>query len=252
MILKRAVLAVCFLILLTPAATAKDLILFAAASTVNVVNDVGAAWQKAGGGKIRPVFASSGALARQIEAGAPADLFLSANVAWINYLVESAAVRPDTRLTAFHNSLVLIAPADSTATTEIDPGTGTYAALSGNRRLAMGDPRHVPAGIYAHQALEKLGIWSATAPRAARLQNVRLALAIVERGEAPLGIVYRTDARDNPNVRIVEAFSPSLHEPIRYIAVATRSAAPEAIAFLGFLQSAQATGIFRRHGFITD
>lgn len=250
--LLRSLLILCLLTLMPPVASGKDLVVFAAASTVRVMGDLGAAWQKASGVTVRPVFGSSGALARQIEAGAPADIYLSANVAWVDYLARKASIRPATRTQPFGNSLVLIAPAGSDATATIDPATGTYAALAGNQRFALADPAHVPAGFYARQSLIALGIWKATAPRTARTQNVRLALALVESGAAALGLVYRTDALRNGKVAIVEKFPSRLHDPIRYTVVAPRSAGPGAGPFLTFLTSGAANAIYRRHGFITD
>ena len=248
----RAVIAAILIALSAQAAQAKDLVVFAAASTVEVMGAVANAWAEDGGPAVRTAYASSGALARQIEAGAPADVFLSANVRWVDHLVSRGAVRPETRFTAFHNSLVLIAPAGSAATAALDPTTGTYRALASGARIALGDPDHVPAGIYAREALTELGTWAATASHTVRMQNVRLALAVVERHEAALGIVYGTDALKNSRVRVVQRFAPDLHTPIRYVAVETKSADPGAAAFLRFLRSGRATEIFRRHGFITD
>lgn len=249
-------LLLCVLLPMPATASAKDLVVFAAASTVRVLGDVGAAWQAESGTKIRTVYGSSGALARQIAAGAPADVFLSANAAWVEYLARTASVKPATRLQPFGNALVLIAPARAGAAgiidASIDRTTGTYAALSGNRRLAMADPAHVPAGIYARQSLEHLGIWAATAPRTARTQNVRLALALVESGAAALGIVYRTDALRNPKVTVLQRIPARAHDPVRYTAVATASAKPGTDAFLRFLTGDAATAIYRRHGFVTD
>lgn len=233
-------------------ARAADVTAFAAASTAGLLTEIAALWKARTGATVRVAFGSSGALARQIEAGAPAELFLSASVAWVDYLVEKKAVRPDTRFTVFRNGLVLIAPAGSAATAAIDPATGTYAALAGGNRLALGDPRHVPAGIYARQALESLGIWTATEPRTARMQDVRLALALVERGEAALGIVYRTDAAPDRRVRIVAGFAPELHQPIEYVAVATPAAGDAALSFLDFLKTPPAAALVAWHGFIGD
>ena len=231
---------------------AEPLTIFAAASTAPVLEELNAVWTEKSGAKFRLVAASSGTLARQIEAGAPADVFLSANPEWIDYLAGKAAIRPETRAVLFANRLVLIAPDKSDATDAIDPASGTYAALGpGSRggRIALADPRHVPAGLYAKEALTNLGLWQATEPRAAFAQNVRLTLALVERRAAALGIVYATDAQASPLVRVVASFPATLHAPIAYVAVATIRSGPSALAILRFLQSPPARAIYRAHGF---
>jgi molybdate transport system substrate-binding protein len=250
--LRRAAIATIVLagaIMTLRPAIAVDLTVFAAASTAAAMREAASVWKDAAGNTARIVYASSGALARQIDAGAPADLFLSANETWVDWLDEKGALAPGSRKTIFGNALVLAAPAASIVTAEIDPATGTYAALSGNNRLAMGDPRHVPAGIYARQALQSLGLWDTTEPRTARMPDVRQALALVERGEAVLGIVYRSDVFRNSQVRTVLAFAPTLHDPIRYVAAAVKNAPPAAAAFLAFLQGPAAQAVFTRQGF---
>lgn len=238
--------------LAAPVRAAERVTVFAAASTIEVMKEVAAAWHDASGNTAVISFDSSGSLARQIDSGAPASVFLSANVKWVDYLIGRKAVRADTRFTAFRNSLVLIAPKGSAATDRIDPATGTYAALAGANRLALGDPRYVPAGTYGRQTLKKLGLWKATSARIARTQNVRVALALVERGEAALGIVYRTDAFRNPKVRIVAHYPPELHTPIRYEAVETDRADKAADAFVAFMKSERATALYAKYGFVTE
>ncbi len=230
-------------------ATGADITVFAAASTAAAIRDVAAVWKERTGKAARVVYASSGALARQIAAGAQADIFLSANEKWVDWLDDRGALAAGSRRTVFGNALVLAAPAASTVTADIDPATGSYAALTDGNRLAMGDPRHVPAGIYARQALMSLGLWDATEPRTARLPDVRQALALVERGEAVLGIVYRSDVFRNSQVRTVVTFAPTLHDPIRYVAAQTKGAGKAAIPFLAFLQGPDIQTVFARHGF---
>lgn len=228
---------------------AANVTVFAAASTAAAIRDAATAWKTVSKNEARVVYASSGALARQIYAGAPADVFLSANQRWVEWLDEKGTLAPGSRKIIFGNTLVLAAPAASIATAEIDPATNTYAALSGTNRLAMGDPRHVPAGIYARRALQSLGLWDATEPRTARMPDVRQALALVERGEAILGIVYRSDVFRNSQVRTLLAFAPLPNDPIRYVAAALKNAPPAAAAFLAFLEGPDAQAVFTRHGF---
>lgn len=224
-------------------------VVLAAASLQEALSEAADAWARQR--HPRPVlsFAGSSALARQIEAGAPADLFISADEAWMDRLEQRSLLAPGSRRVIAGNRLVLIAPSDSPVKLRIAKGFPLARAL-GSGRLAMADPAAVPAGRYARAALEALGDWAAVEPRVVRSENVRAALALVERGEAPLGIVYATDAAASRKVRVVGVFPASSHPPIRYPAARLRTAkAKDAPAFLAFLGSRQARVIFARHGF---
>jgi len=194
-------------------------------------------------------FAASSALARQVEAGAPADLFVSADSEWMDYLAARRLVRPGSRANLATNRLILIAPAASRARVAMGPRLALAPAL-GVWRLAMADPDSVPAGRYGREALTRLGAWPQVAARLARAENVRAALALVARGEAPLGVVYATDARAEPRVRIIAEFPAASHTPIVYpVAGLARAANPEGEAFRRFLLSPQGQAILRRFGF---
>lgn len=201
----------------------------------------------------RPVIslAASSALARQIEAGAPADLFISADEKWMDDVAAKGLIRANSRVDLLTNGLVLVAPAASRLHLTILRGFPLRQAL-GDGRLATGAVTAVPAGIYAKQALTALGVWDSVRDRIAGADSVRAALAMVDRGEAPLGIVYATDARADPRVRVVGTFPPSSHDPIRYpAALLIASTNPEAAAFRAFLLSPAGKAIFRRYGFGT-
>lgn len=224
-------------------------VVLAAASLQEALGEAADAWAKQR--HPRPVlsFAGSSALARQIEAGAPADLFISADEEWMDHLEQRSLLASGSRRVIAGNRLVLIAPSDSSTTLRIAKGFPLARAL-GTGRLAMADPAGIPAGRYGRAALETLGVWAAVEPRVVRSENVRAALALVERGEAPLGIVYATDAAASRKVRVVGVFPPSSHPPIRYPAARLKTAkAKDAAAFLAFLGSRQARAIFARHGF---
>lgn len=246
-----------FLILLglltVPAGTAgaRDIFLFAAASTTQVMKEITEQRNASQDHQIRLVYGSSGTLARQIENGAPADVFFSANPKWIDHLIEGGHALKPTRRTVFRNRIVLIAPSIDPTRQPFNPVTDIAASLGPNRRLAIGDPLHVPAGLYARQALSGLGLWGQMVHRTVRTQNVRLALALVQRRESPLGVVYYTDALQSGQVRIVMTFNGTLHDPIRYDAVATRTAHPGAEAFLAYLASDEAKKTYRKYGFLT-
>lgn len=197
---------------------------------------------------VRTSFAASSLLAKQIEAGAPADVFISADREWMDYLEQRQQLRPGTREDLLGNALVLIAPVDSTVQLTLGPGVDLMGALAGGR-LATGDPDSVPAGRYAQQALTRLGVWEKIAPRLVRAENVRAALEFVARGEAALGVVYRTDALAEKRVRLVDVFPASLHEPIVYPVALTAHASAQAAAFEAFLESDAARQIFVRYGF---
>jgi molybdate transport system substrate-binding protein len=235
------------------AATAQDVsqpvTIFAAASATDAVNEIAEAYAARSGGSIRPVVASSSTLARQIDEGAPADIFLSSSVAWMDHLDQGGLLAPGTRLPLLSNRLVLIAPADSPLQLRLSSDL-PLRELLGDSRLAVGDPAHVPAGIYARQALEALGLWDQVADRLAQASNVRAALALVDRGEVAAGIVYETDAAIAPRVRIVDAFPDDVTPPITYpLAIVAGRDTPAVRAAYDFLKSETATAIFSKHGF---
>jgi molybdate transport system substrate-binding protein len=225
------------------------LTVFAAASLTNVLQDIGGAYTRQTGRAVRFSFAGSSALARQIEAGAPADIFVSADQDWMDYLQSKQKLRESTRVDIVSNVLVLVAPAESRLSLKIGPGFPIVAALGREGRLATGDPASVPVGRYAQSALTRLGVWSAVSPRIVGADNVRTALNFVARGEAALGIVYATDARDEPRVRVVDHFPAALHAPIRYPAAALRDANAEAADFVAFLRGPVARAAFSKAGF---
>lgn len=227
----------------------QPLTVYAAASLANALDELGAAYQSAGGRRVVISYASSAVLARQIEAGAHADLYISADTEWMSYLQSRHLIANASRRDLLGNTLVLIAPADSPLRLVIAPHFSLALALAGGR-LAMGDPDSVPAGRYARTALERLGVWPALSGHLALTDNVRSALVFVARGEAPLGIVYQTDARSEPRVRIVDIFPASLHAPIVYPVALTAGAQADARPFLDFLCGAAAARIFRKHGFM--
>ena len=232
-----------------PLAAAETLTVFAAASLKNALDDVDAAFAKAGGGKVVASYAASSTLVRQIEQGAPADVFISADADWMDYARDKRLIRDDTRVDLLGNRLVLIAPKTS-ALAEVTIGPSfDLAALAGDGRIVTGDMRAVPVGRYARAALEKLGAWRTAEPKMAMAENVRAALALVARGEAPLGIVYETDARVEPNVKIIGRFPEDSHPPIVYPVAATVTAKPDVGRYLAFLRSAEAKAAFERHGF---
>lgn len=224
------------------------LLVFAAASLKNAFDAVMAEWHRRSGKQAVASYAASSTLAKQIANGAPADLFISADLKWMDYLQQRHLIKPDTRIDLLGNSLVLIAPKDSTVAATIAPGFPLATLLHGGR-LAMAEPRAVPAGIYGKEALEKLGVWNSVSERIAAAQNVRAALALVARGEAPLGVVYKTDVAVEPGVRIVASFPAASHQPIIYPMALTRHAAPEAARLAAFLRGAAARALFERQGF---
>ncbi|MDO9299204.1 molybdate ABC transporter substrate-binding protein [Bradyrhizobium sp.] len=235
----------------TPAiAQDKSLTVFAAASMKNALDDIGAAYTAKSGVRIVASYAASSALAKQIEQGAPADLFASADTDWMDHAIAKKTISEPTRVNLLGNSLVLIAPKDSKLDkVAIGPGFD-LAKLAGDGRIATGDVKAVPSGKYARAALEKLGAWHAAEPKFAMAESVRAALALVARGEAPLGIVYSTDAKIEPGVRIVGTFPADSHPAIIYPVAATATAKPEAAAYLTFLRSSAAKTIFEKYGFV--
>ncbi|MFC3675433.1 molybdate ABC transporter substrate-binding protein [Ferrovibrio xuzhouensis] len=234
-----------------PAAHAADLLVFAAASLKNALAEVDAGWAGTARGKaagVKTSFAGSSALARQIEAGAPADLFISADLDWMDYLQKEDLVKTATRGTLLGNAIVLVAPQDGgPASARI---ADLPALLGKDARLAMADTRAVPAGKYGKAALEHLKLWDGVSGRIAQAENVRAALALVARGEAPFGIVYATDAAAEPKVRVVARFPAGSHPPILYpAAVLAASTNPAAAAYLDYLHGPAAAAIFARNGF---
>ena len=227
----------------------RSILVFAAASMKNALDDVDAAFAKQTGIAAVASYDASSALMKQIEQAAPADVFISADQKWMDYGSQQHLIDDKTRVNLLGNTLVLIAGKDSKlGAVTIGPNTD-LAGLAGSGRIATGDVRAVPVGLYAKQALQKLGLWDAVEPKLAMVGNVRAALVLVARGEAPLGIVYATDAKVEPAVKIIAAFPDDSHEPIVYPAAATRSAKPAAALYLGFLRSAAARAIFERYGF---
>ncbi len=225
------------------------IIVFAAASLTNVLQEVGDGFTKDSSIPVKFSFAASSTLARQIENGAPADVFFSADLEWMDYLQTRKLIQVATRHDVLGNHLVLVAPVTSKITLRIAPNFPLLAAL-GNSRLAIGDPDGVPAGRYAHEALTKLGVWNAVADRLARADSVRSALVLVDRGEAPLGIVYQTDALIDKNVRVVDVFPDNTHLPITYPIALANGAKADAAEFLSYVQSPAADIIFKRYSFI--
>ena len=231
------------------AAQQKSILVFAAASMKNALDDVNDAYSKQSGVNVVASYAASSALMKQIEQSAPADVFLSADVDWMDYGAKRNLIKPDTRFDLLGNRLVLIAPKDSkTGDVAIIPRFN-LAALAGDGRIAVGDVRAVPAGLYAKAALEKLDVWAAVEPKLAMAENVRAALVLVARGEAPFGIVYETDAKVDASVKIVGIFPEDTHPPIVYPVALTANAKPDAVAYLAFLRTPAAKAVFERYGF---
>ncbi len=227
----------------------KSLTVFAAASMKNALDDVDAAFTGRTGVKVVASYAASPALAKQIEQGAPADIFLSADTDWMDYSIGKKNINEPTRVNLLGNSIVLIAPKDSKiGNVAIAPGFD-LAKLAGDGKIATADVKSVPVGKYAKASLEKLGAWTAAAPKFAMTENVRAALALVARGEAVLGIVYSTDAKVEPGVRIVGTFPADSQPSIIYPVAATATAKAEAADYLAFLRSSAAKAIFEKYGF---
>jgi molybdate transport system substrate-binding protein len=222
---------------------------FAAASLKNAMDDISATWAKTGKPALKVSLAASNTLAKQIEQGAPADLFFSADLDWMDYVEGKGLVRPGTRVNLLANAIVIVAPKDSTATVAMGPGLNLSSAL-GSGRIAMGNVDAVPAGKYGKAALEKLGAWDGVKDKVAQADSVRAALLLVSRGEAPLGIVYATDAAADPNVKVLATFPADSHPPIVYPVAITKDAAnPDAAALLAFLRGPEAQAAFVKQGF---
>ena len=237
------------LFVLAPPALADDVLVFAAASLKNALDDTVTAYETSGGGAIKVSYGASSALAKQIENGAPADIFISADLDWMNDVEKHHAIQPETRANFFGNVLVLLEPADSTETVDIKPGF-PLAAMLGDGRLAMANPDSVPAGKYGKAALQKLGVWDAVENKVASAEDVRAALLFVSRKEAPFGVVYQTDATADKGVKIAGVFPADSYPPIIYPAAVTASSKnPEAAKFLTYLHSDAAKPFFEKQGF---
>ncbi len=224
-------------------------VVFAAASLKNAMDDAGARWAADGHPAPKSSFAASNVLEKQIEQGAPADLFFSADTDWMDAAQKAGLVKDGTRVDLLGNAIVLVAPKDATLAVDVQPGFDLNAALAGGR-LAMGNVDAVPAGKYGKAALQTLGAWEGVKDHVAQAESVRAALAFVARGETPLGLVYATDAAAEPKVKVVGVFPAGSHPPIVYPVAITKDAKnPDAAAFLAFLRGPAAAEIFRRQGF---
>ncbi len=234
---------------LNQAAYAAGPMVLAAASLRESMNAAADSW--AAKGHERPVvsYAASSALARQIEAGAPADIFVSADEQWMDYLQTRKLIKPQTRASFLANDIVLIAPKNSSIKLTVKKGFPLAKAL-GDGRLAMGNPDAVPAGRYGKEALQNLGVWDSVSGKVAAAENVRVALALVDHGETPLGVVYATDAKQDAGVRVVGVFPRNSHKPVSYpIALTAKASNAQADAFRKFLVSKEGKAIFARYGF---
>jgi molybdate transport system substrate-binding protein len=227
----------------------RAIVVFAAASLTDALQELGEDFHQSSGIAVKFSFAASSALARQIENGAPADVFFSADLDWMDYLQTRMLIQPGSRHDVLGNRLVLIAPADSTISLTIGPHFGLGTAL-GKGRLATGDPDSVPVGRYARAALTALGVWSSIEDRLVRAENVRAALAFVDRGEVPLGIVYKTDALVDKGVRIIDVFPANTHPPITYPLALTQGAKSGASRFADYLRTPAADAVFVKYGFV--
>lgn len=230
-------------------ATAAGVTVFAAASLKEAMDEQARQFGVATGNRVTVSYGASNALAKQIEAGAPADIFISADLDWMDYVSQHNLLAPNSRVNLLRNTLVLIAPSSSTTRLRIAPHFGLAAAL-GKEQLAMANPDSVPAGKYGKSALEHLGVWPSVEGQVARAENVRAALALVSRGEAPFGIVYATDAAADPSVKIVDTFPPDSYPPIVYpAALLASSQSPAAKTLLEYLHSGLARSVWEHYGF---
>ena len=226
-----------------------DVVVFAAASLKNALDAVNAQWQKETGKSAKISYAASSALAKQIEQGAPAQMFISADLDWMDYLSGKSLIKADTRSNLLGNRIVLIAPKDKAQPIDIKPGFD-LAKVLGDGRLSMANVDSVPAGKYGKAALEKLGVWASVSNKLAQAENVRAALLLVSRGEAPAGIVYQTDAASDSSVKIIGTFPEDTHPPIIYPIALTANASPDAAAFLAYIRSDKAKPLFEAQGFM--
>ena len=225
-----------------------DLVVFAAASLKNALDAINAQWQEETGKSAKISYAASNTLAKQIEEGAPAQMFISADIPWMDYVEKKDLIKTETRSNLLGNRIVLIAPKDKAKAVDIKPGFD-LAKLLGDGRLAVANVESVPAGKYAKASLQKLGIWDSVSGRLAHADNVRGALSFVSRGEAPAGIVYQTDAAADKGVTIIGMLPEGTHPPIIYPIALTKSAGPDAAAFLAYIKSAKAKPLFEKEGF---
>jgi molybdate transport system substrate-binding protein len=233
-----------------PAFAADKVTVFAAASLKNALDEASAAWKATAGKETTNAYAASSALAKQIEAGAPADIFISADLDWMKYLSDKKLIAEGSQVNLLGNTLVLVAPAESKAAVTIAPGFDLAGVLNGGK-LAVGDVKSVPAGKYAKAALEKLGVWASIEGNLAQAENVRAALKLVATAEAAAGIVYQTDASEEKKVKVLGTFPEDTHPKIVYpAALVATSKNVDAAAFLTFLQSPAALEIFKEHGFV--
>lgn len=232
------------------ALAAENITVFAAASLTNALDDIAKQYQQGKEVKIVSSYASSSTLARQIEQGAPADLFISADQQWMDYAIDKKVMDDSSRYTLLGNDLVLIAPSASKPQQVTINKTTDWKSLLKGQRLAVGDPDHVPAGIYAKEALQNLGAWDTLSPVMARANNVRAALALVERDETPYGIVYGSDAIASKKVTVVATFPADSHKPVEYpMAVVKDHNSAAVSAFYQYLKGPEAAAIFKRYGF---
>lgn len=258
MIIRRTFLSACAGVLLAASmglsaaqAQTKEVVIFAAASLKNALDEIAGNWAKAAGEPMPKIsYAASNTLAKQIEQGAPADMFLSADLDWMDYAASKDLIKKDSRVSLLANRIALVAGKDSKVDIKLAPGADLAKALAGGK-LAMGNVDAVPAGKYGKSALEKLALWASVKDQVAQADNVRAALLLVSRGEAPLGIVYTTDAAADPNVKVVATFPEDSHPPIVYPVALTRDAGnPAAGRFLEYLKGADAAKAFVKHGFV--
>jgi molybdate transport system substrate-binding protein len=233
-----------------PLIAQEQITVFAAASLKNALDDTNAAFTRVTGIKVVTSYEASSALARQIEQGAPADVFISADLRWMDYVTERKLINPDSRINLLGNKLVLIAPADSKLD-HVTIGQGfDITKLAGDGRIAVANVKAVPAGLYAKAALEKLGAWAAAEPKLAQAENVRATLAFVARGETPIGIVYETDAKIEPRVKTIGAFPDNSYPSVTYPAATTADTKNTGVEkYFSFLRAPAAKAIFERYGF---
>jgi molybdate transport system substrate-binding protein len=238
-------------LMVSGAAAQSDVVVFAAASTTNAVTEIGKLYDDRNLGRVTPSFASSSTLAKQIARGAPADVYLSANKNWMDFLEARNMIDKESRRDLLGNRIVLIALLSSTLKAiDVAPGFSLLRFVGKGGRLSIGDPEHVPAGMYGKQALQNLGAWGAVKDHLAPMKDVRAALVLVERGETPLGLVYATDAAISKKVRVVGTFPATSHAPIVYpVAAVVGGKADAAEGFIDFLRSPQSRAIFEKYGF---
>lgn len=247
----KALLIFAFALIIPAISIAADLTVFSAVSTTGAMTEIGKLYEKKTNNKVRYSFGATSTLARQIERGAPVDIFLSADQVWMDYLLERKLIDISTRKDIVANTLALIVPANSDITIKIAPGFKLAEILKG-KRLAMGDPDHTAVGIYAKESLTNLGVWKEVEPLLARADSVRASLAMVERGEVGAGILFGTEAAISKKVQLVDTFPTSTHKPINYpVAILAKAKSAEAKDFIAFLSSPEAAQIFRSYGFVS-